>query len=379
MRRHHPAVAGVVSQIGLGAGRIDELDPTAHFRDVLRLRGERRDRRRRGVAQPGIAQQAREGVTRPVGRIRRPAEAAQTGALRGRVQRDDGEREQPDRCRTDAGFLPPTIELIRSSTPGSVTGWRSASATTVRSRAMGQIRPASHEQQRRAHRLRQRGVRRLQAFRDDRLEVRIGGEGAVHAGPGRRGAWRGGGTVEGGIVIVQQLDQGGLHGMGMPDATRLQHPGEGAPALLVDGMQARVVGDVLRDEGGEGHRRLDASGKPLQAIEQHAVLREDDRHTVQQPASGAHRLGIAPDGGGIGAGGGTPALQQGSGLIGRDRRQPQPQSGHAARRRAFDHGGRIMARARLQGDGRHGRRRSPRSCRDGREGGKAPPPCTFHS
>ena len=217
----------------------------------------------------------------------------------------------------------------------------------------------------------------FKACRDDRLEIRIGGEGAVHAGPGRRGAWRGGGTVEGGVVIVQQLDQGRLHGMGMPDAARLQHPGEGAAALLVDGMQ-HVVGDVLRDEGGEGHRRpRRRPRKPLQPVQQHAVPRQDHRHAVEQPASRAHRLGIAPDGGGVGAGGGTPALQQGSGLLGRDRRQPQPQ---AAMQRAD--GPSIMAGGSWPGPGCKAdaawQAKVSAVLPDGREGGKAPPPCTFH-
>jgi hypothetical protein len=70
----------------------------------------------------------------------------------------------------------------------------------------------------------------------------------------------------------------------MPDAAHLQHAGEGAAALLVDGVQ-HVVADILGQEGGKGDTRLHAGRQPLQPVEQQAAAGKDHRHAVQQPSS----------------------------------------------------------------------------------------------
>ena len=263
MRLHDPAVAGVVPQIGLSLGGVDQLDRPAQLR-----RGHFRAPRARGRAMPspGPSRRARHspragGRDRPAGRATPRSRRAGAAGCRVRSHSGRGSRAPA------AGWAKRGRRDPRG--PGRV---HAAAARRVRSPGGGRHR---------------RPPRAIGRWRPDRRAA----PGRAAASAPARAAWcrpptgcpppppgdpgwppgrgpcgprraRLAAAAERAIIVVQQLHQRRLHRMGVADAARFQHSGEGAAALLVDGVQ-HVIGDVLGDEGGEGGPRLDAGLQPL--------------------------------------------------------------------------------------------------------------------
>ena len=204
------------------------------------------------------------------------------------AQREQRHRRQPP-CRVVAAFYQPAADeypgLIR------IESFR----VSNRVQEMPDRRAIdlqSHKTQRRPDQFGKQPRRVIEAELDRGVDLRaVRLQRTLHPAPRRRRGAAGQCIV----VIAYQLGEQAGDRRRMRDATRLQHTGERAAALLIDRVD-RVVRHVLRQHGHEWRLGFDAGVETLQSVQQHPVARQDDRHAVQHPLAGAHCLRIAGNG-----------------------------------------------------------------------------------